>query len=90
MKQKEAEAEERRKELIKKRQTAVMTLKASFAATQEQIRVQEGGGAEAEQGDGWRARFLRKGTKAEPVEQEGKADQEAKVEQRAKAEPMEQ
>ncbi|KAL1269187.1 hypothetical protein QQF64_031476 [Cirrhinus molitorella] len=35
MKQKEAEAEERRKELIKKRQTAVMTLKASFAATQE-------------------------------------------------------
>ncbi|XP_016372318.1 cilia- and flagella-associated protein 74 [Sinocyclocheilus rhinocerous] len=35
MKQKEAEAEERRKELIKKRQTAVMTLKASFAASQE-------------------------------------------------------
>ncbi|XP_067269065.1 cilia- and flagella-associated protein 74 [Pseudorasbora parva] len=35
MKQKEAEAEERRKELIKKRQTAVMSLKASFAANQE-------------------------------------------------------
>ncbi|XP_056102909.1 cilia- and flagella-associated protein 74 [Rhinichthys klamathensis goyatoka] len=35
MKQKEAEAKERRKELIKKRQTAVMTLKASFAASQE-------------------------------------------------------
>lgn len=37
MKQKEAEAEERRKELIKKRQTAVMTLKASFAASQVQL-----------------------------------------------------
>ncbi|KAI2661179.1 Cilia- and flagella-associated protein 74 [Labeo rohita] len=35
MKQKEAEAEERRKELMKKRQTALMALKASFAATQE-------------------------------------------------------
>ncbi|KAK7135236.1 hypothetical protein R3I94_014023 [Phoxinus phoxinus] len=35
MKQKEAEANERRKELVKKRQTAVMTLKASFAASQE-------------------------------------------------------
>ncbi|XP_051760372.1 cilia- and flagella-associated protein 74 isoform X2 [Ctenopharyngodon idella] len=35
MKHKEAEAEERRKELIKKRQTAVMTLKASFTASQE-------------------------------------------------------
>ncbi|XP_067250222.1 cilia- and flagella-associated protein 74 isoform X3 [Chanodichthys erythropterus] len=35
MKQKEAEAEERRKELMKKRQTAAMTLKASFAASQE-------------------------------------------------------
>ncbi len=37
MKLKEAEAEERRKELIKKRQTAVMTLKASFAANQVQL-----------------------------------------------------
>ncbi|XDV48351.1 hypothetical protein PO909_017774 [Leuciscus waleckii] len=35
MKQKEAEAKERRNELMKKRQTAVMTLKASFAASQE-------------------------------------------------------
>ncbi|XP_039530895.1 cilia- and flagella-associated protein 74 isoform X1 [Pimephales promelas] len=34
MKQKEAEAKERRKELIEKRRTAVMTLKASFAASQ--------------------------------------------------------
>lgn len=36
MKQKENEAKERRNELMKKRQTAVMTLKASFAASQVQ------------------------------------------------------
>ncbi|XP_002663289.3 cilia- and flagella-associated protein 74 isoform X1 [Danio rerio] len=37
IKQKDAEAEERKQELLKKRKTAVMALKASYAATQESI-----------------------------------------------------
>ncbi|XP_051950044.1 cilia- and flagella-associated protein 74 [Xyrauchen texanus] len=38
MKQKEAETEEKKNELMKKRQTAVMTLKASITANQETLR----------------------------------------------------